>query len=62
MKKIRVEYLVKYSQIIEWANEDIINLDYDNLHERLEVDAATANVVEYEDIVSIRENGKEIEL
>lgn len=60
MSKLEVEYTVKVKQYINWPEDELINLNYENLMCNLEV--ADGIVMDYEDISSIKKDGEDYDL
>ena len=56
MAILKVKYTVEVEQTIEWPDDELDNLNYDNLMCNLDVDNKDDHT--YEDIKSITKNGK----
>jgi hypothetical protein len=52
--QIEVEFVVKKKQVIDWPDDELENLNYDNLH--CNIDEDEAQVIEVGDITSIRKD------
>ena len=57
MAKLRVEYEVKLVQFIDWPDDELADLNYENLHANLDMNKSTE--CEYEDITHIEKDDKE---
>ena len=57
MAKLRIKYTMVIEEDIDWPDDEIENLTYDNLLINLDVDKA--HDVQYEDIASITKDDKE---
>ena len=58
MAKIKVTYTMVVSQYIHWPDDEMDDLNYDNLHNNLDVDRAFEQ--EYDDIIDIKKDGEEL--
>ena len=57
MAKLRVEYEVKLVQFIDWPDDELNDLNYENLHCNLDMNKSQE--CEYGDITHIEKNDEE---
>ena len=57
MAKLRVEYIVTLVEFIEWPDDEIQNLNYENLTSNLDMDKSSECT--YGDIVHLEKDGEE---
>ena len=56
MAEIKVKYTVIIEEVIDWPDDELENLTYDNLLLNCEVDNARS--VDYDDIIEIKKDDK----
>jgi hypothetical protein len=57
MAKLRVVYTVQHIEYIEWPDDELEHLDYDNLICNLDFD--NAKFRDFDDVINIKKDGEE---
>ena len=59
MSKIKVYFTVAMTQVIEWPDDELDDLNYDNVHVNLDTDKAKHNW--NFDITNVTKNGEDLD-